>query len=90
MIPAFDGIVGIAAQFVKCYMDQLDKQQSPVLSPLRLPIPKLEDSIRRYLNAQKPLLDDDQFRYEKQGTKSRCSMLQRPFPLPAYMRTCIS
>lgn len=28
----------------------------------RLPIPKLEDTVRRYLNAQKPLLDDDQFR----------------------------
>ncbi|XP_071760291.2 carnitine O-palmitoyltransferase 2, mitochondrial-like [Centroberyx gerrardi] len=28
----------------------------------RLPIPKLEDSIRRYLAAQRPLLDDDQFR----------------------------
>lgn len=28
----------------------------------RLPIPKLEDTIRRYLAAQKPLLDDDQFR----------------------------
>uniref|UniRef100_A0A3P9IJ20 Carnitine palmitoyltransferase 2 n=2 Tax=Oryzias TaxID=8089 RepID=A0A3P9IJ20_ORYLA len=28
----------------------------------RLPIPKLEDSISRYLAAQMPLLDDDQFR----------------------------
>lgn len=28
----------------------------------RLPVPKLEDSIRRYLAAQKPLLNDDQFR----------------------------
>ncbi|KAM7106208.1 carnitine O-palmitoyltransferase 2, mitochondrial [Ciconia maguari] len=28
----------------------------------RLPVPKLEDTIRRYLNAQKPLLNDDQFR----------------------------
>jgi carnitine O-palmitoyltransferase 2 len=28
----------------------------------RLPIPKLEDTIRRYLSAQKPLLDDSQFR----------------------------
>ncbi|XP_074492515.1 carnitine O-palmitoyltransferase 2, mitochondrial [Sebastes fasciatus] len=28
----------------------------------RLPIPKLEDTVRRYLAAQKPLLDDDQFR----------------------------
>ncbi|XP_074076424.1 carnitine O-palmitoyltransferase 2, mitochondrial-like isoform X2 [Macrotis lagotis] len=28
----------------------------------RLPIPKLEDSIRRYLGAQKPLLTQDQFR----------------------------
>ncbi|XP_072246358.1 carnitine O-palmitoyltransferase 2, mitochondrial [Leuresthes tenuis] len=27
----------------------------------RLPVPKLEDTIRRYLAAQKPLLDDDQF-----------------------------
>lgn len=29
----------------------------------RLPVPKLEDTITRYLNAQKPLLNDDQFRY---------------------------
>nr|XP_046248578.1 carnitine O-palmitoyltransferase 2, mitochondrial [Scatophagus argus] len=28
----------------------------------RLPIPKLEDTIRRYLAAQRPLLDDEQFR----------------------------
>ncbi|KAK7889080.1 hypothetical protein WMY93_024640 [Mugilogobius chulae] len=28
----------------------------------RLPVPKLEDTIRRYLAAQRPLLDDDQFR----------------------------
>ncbi|CAL8309459.1 unnamed protein product [Lota lota] len=28
----------------------------------RLPVPKLEDTIRRYLAAQKPLLDDDQFK----------------------------
>ncbi|XP_068449749.1 carnitine O-palmitoyltransferase 2, mitochondrial-like [Clinocottus analis] len=28
----------------------------------RLPIPKLEDTVRRYLAAQRPLLDDDQFR----------------------------
>ncbi|KAJ3599269.1 hypothetical protein NHX12_033232 [Muraenolepis orangiensis] len=28
----------------------------------RLPVPKLEDTIKRYLAAQKPLLDDDQFR----------------------------
>uniref|UniRef100_K7GH40 Carnitine O-palmitoyltransferase 2, mitochondrial-like n=1 Tax=Pelodiscus sinensis TaxID=13735 RepID=K7GH40_PELSI len=28
----------------------------------RLPVPKLEDTIRRYLAAQKPLLDDDQYR----------------------------
>ncbi|XP_071343387.1 carnitine O-palmitoyltransferase 2, mitochondrial [Trachinotus anak] len=28
----------------------------------RLPIPKLEDTIRRYLAAQRPLLNDDQFR----------------------------
>ncbi|KAM8930616.1 carnitine O-palmitoyltransferase 2, mitochondrial [Pelodytes ibericus] len=32
----------------------------------RLPIPKLEDSIKRYLNAQRPLLDDDQFRKTEQ------------------------
>ncbi|XP_062994892.1 carnitine O-palmitoyltransferase 2, mitochondrial [Elgaria multicarinata webbii] len=32
----------------------------------RLPIPKLEDTIRRYLTAQKPLLDDDQFRKTEQ------------------------
>ncbi|XP_068578347.1 carnitine O-palmitoyltransferase 2, mitochondrial-like [Cebidichthys violaceus] len=31
-------------------------------SLLRLPIPKLEDTVRRYLAAQRPLLDDDQFR----------------------------
>ncbi|KAK5869344.1 hypothetical protein PBY51_024069 [Eleginops maclovinus] len=28
----------------------------------RLPIPKLEDTVRRYLAAQKPLLDDEDFR----------------------------
>lgn len=28
----------------------------------RLPIPKLEDTIKRYLAAQRPLLDDDQFK----------------------------
>ncbi|KAM4629052.1 carnitine O-palmitoyltransferase 2, mitochondrial [Polymixia lowei] len=28
----------------------------------RLPVPKLEDTITRYLAAQRPLLDDDQFR----------------------------
>lgn len=28
----------------------------------RLPVPKLEDTIRRYLAAQRPLLDDEQFR----------------------------
>lgn len=28
----------------------------------RLPVPKLEDTIKRYLAAQRPLLDDDQFR----------------------------
>ncbi|KAE8293822.1 Carnitine O-palmitoyltransferase 2, mitochondrial [Larimichthys crocea] len=28
----------------------------------RLPIPKLEDTVRRYLAAQRPLLDDQQFR----------------------------
>lgn len=32
-------------------------------SSFRLPVPKLEDTIRRYLNAQKPLLNYDQFRY---------------------------
>ncbi|XP_066478949.1 carnitine O-palmitoyltransferase 2, mitochondrial isoform X1 [Tiliqua scincoides] len=32
----------------------------------RLPIPKLEDTMRRYLNAQKPLLNDDQFRKTEQ------------------------
>ncbi|XP_063154039.1 carnitine O-palmitoyltransferase 2, mitochondrial [Candoia aspera] len=32
----------------------------------RLPIPKLEDTIRRYLIAQKPLLDEDQFRKTEQ------------------------
>uniref|UniRef100_A0A9L0J651 Carnitine O-palmitoyltransferase 2, mitochondrial n=1 Tax=Equus asinus TaxID=9793 RepID=A0A9L0J651_EQUAS len=36
----------------------------------RLPIPKLEDTIRRYLNAQKPLLDDSQFRKTEQLCKS--------------------
>lgn len=34
----------------------------------RLPVPKLEDTIRRYLAAQRPLLDDDQYRItEKQA-----------------------
>uniref|UniRef100_A0A8D0DVT5 Carnitine O-palmitoyltransferase 2, mitochondrial n=1 Tax=Salvator merianae TaxID=96440 RepID=A0A8D0DVT5_SALMN len=32
----------------------------------RLPIPKLEDTVRRYLNAQKPLLNEDQFRKTEQ------------------------
>uniref|UniRef100_A0A4W2HQ25 Carnitine O-palmitoyltransferase 2, mitochondrial n=1 Tax=Bos indicus x Bos taurus TaxID=30522 RepID=A0A4W2HQ25_BOBOX len=36
----------------------------------RLPIPKLEDTIRRYLSAQKPLLDDSQFRKTEQLCKS--------------------
>ncbi|XP_073419730.1 carnitine O-palmitoyltransferase 2, mitochondrial isoform X2 [Dendrobates tinctorius] len=27
----------------------------------RLPVPKLEDTVKRYLNAQRPLLDDEQF-----------------------------
>uniref|UniRef100_A0A8D0HBD4 Carnitine O-palmitoyltransferase 2, mitochondrial n=1 Tax=Sphenodon punctatus TaxID=8508 RepID=A0A8D0HBD4_SPHPU len=35
-------------------------------SHFRLPIPKLEDTIGRYLNAQKPLLDDDQLRKTEQ------------------------
>uniref|UniRef100_A0A6I8NSJ6 Carnitine O-palmitoyltransferase 2, mitochondrial n=1 Tax=Ornithorhynchus anatinus TaxID=9258 RepID=A0A6I8NSJ6_ORNAN len=35
----------------------------------RLPIPKLEDTMRRYLNAQKPLLDDSQFRNTEQLCK---------------------
>ncbi|XP_055441823.1 carnitine O-palmitoyltransferase 2, mitochondrial isoform X2 [Bubalus kerabau] len=36
----------------------------------KLPIPKLEDTIRRYLSAQKPLLDDSQFRKTEQLCKS--------------------
>ncbi|XP_045834749.1 carnitine O-palmitoyltransferase 2, mitochondrial [Meles meles] len=36
----------------------------------RLPIPKLENTIKRYLRAQKPLLDDDQFRKTEQHCKS--------------------
>ncbi|KAM4721091.1 carnitine O-palmitoyltransferase 2, mitochondrial [Rhinophrynus dorsalis] len=36
----------------------------------RLPIPKLEDSIKRYLNAQRPLLDDEQFRKTEQLAKN--------------------
>ncbi|OCT85028.1 carnitine O-palmitoyltransferase 2, mitochondrial-like [Xenopus laevis] len=32
----------------------------------RLPIPKLEDTIKRYLNAQRPLLDDVQFKKTEQ------------------------
>ncbi|XP_063283912.1 carnitine O-palmitoyltransferase 2, mitochondrial-like isoform X2 [Pelobates fuscus] len=36
----------------------------------RLPIPKLEDSIKRYLNAQTPLLDSEQFRKTEQLAKS--------------------
>uniref|UniRef100_A0A8C3F0T4 Choline/carnitine acyltransferase domain-containing protein n=1 Tax=Chrysemys picta bellii TaxID=8478 RepID=A0A8C3F0T4_CHRPI len=31
----------------------------------RLPVPKLEDTVKRYLAAQKPLLDDDQYRRVK-------------------------
>uniref|UniRef100_A0A8C2N2Y1 Carnitine O-palmitoyltransferase 2, mitochondrial n=1 Tax=Cricetulus griseus TaxID=10029 RepID=A0A8C2N2Y1_CRIGR len=36
----------------------------------RLPIPKLEDTMRRYLSAQKPLLDDSQFRKTEEFCKS--------------------
>ncbi|KAI5938077.1 Carnitine O-palmitoyltransferase 2, mitochondrial [Manis javanica] len=36
----------------------------------RLPVPKLEDTLRRYLSAQKPLLDDAQFRKTEQFCKS--------------------
>ncbi|XP_077309441.1 carnitine O-palmitoyltransferase 2, mitochondrial [Lithobates pipiens] len=32
----------------------------------RLPIPKLEDTVKKYLNAQQPLLDDEQFRKTEQ------------------------
>lgn len=32
----------------------------------RLPIPKLEDTVKKYLNAQRPLLDDEQFRKTEQ------------------------
>ncbi|KAM4641075.1 carnitine O-palmitoyltransferase 2, mitochondrial [Discoglossus pictus] len=39
----------------------------------RLPIPKLEDSIKRYLNAQRPLLDDEQFRHTEQLARSFAS-----------------
>ncbi|KAI4829198.1 hypothetical protein KUCAC02_023258 [Chaenocephalus aceratus] len=35
----------------------------------RLPIPKLEDTVRRYLAAQKPLLDDEQFRTTEKLTQ---------------------
>ncbi|XP_029904807.1 carnitine O-palmitoyltransferase 2, mitochondrial [Myripristis murdjan] len=35
----------------------------------RLPIPKLEDTIKRYLAAQRPLLDDDQFRSTEKLTQ---------------------
>lgn len=36
----------------------------------RLPVPKLEDTIRRYLSAQKPLLDDGQFRKTEEFCKN--------------------
>ncbi|KAF0873884.1 carnitine O-palmitoyltransferase 2, mitochondrial [Crocuta crocuta] len=36
----------------------------------RLPIPKLKDTIKRYLRAQKPLLDDGQFRKTEQFCKN--------------------
>lgn len=39
----------------------------------RLPVPKLEDTIKRYLNAQKPLLNDDQFRYGQTDIAASCS-----------------
>lgn len=39
----------------------------------RLPVPKLEDTIKRYLNAQKPLLNDDQFRYGQTHIAVSCS-----------------
>ncbi|XP_040216392.1 carnitine O-palmitoyltransferase 2, mitochondrial [Rana temporaria] len=32
----------------------------------RLPIPKLEDTVKKYLNAQQPLLDNDEFRKTEQ------------------------
>lgn len=47
---------------------QVGNMSSPlsVLLPasvlFRLPVPKLEETIRRYLAAQSPLLDADQFR----------------------------
>ncbi|XP_044528894.1 carnitine O-palmitoyltransferase 2, mitochondrial isoform X2 [Gracilinanus agilis] len=36
----------------------------------RLPIPKLEDTMKRYLSAQRPLLDDSQFRKTEQLCRS--------------------
>lgn len=36
----------------------------------RLPIPKLEDTMKRYLSAQKPLLDDNHFRKTEELCKS--------------------
>uniref|UniRef100_A0A1A8MQ23 Carnitine O-palmitoyltransferase 2, mitochondrial n=1 Tax=Nothobranchius pienaari TaxID=704102 RepID=A0A1A8MQ23_9TELE len=49
-----------------CSAEYLHKSVVPSMhyqkSLPRLPIPKLEDTIRRYLAAQKPLLNDDQFR----------------------------
>ncbi|XP_078415360.1 carnitine O-palmitoyltransferase 2, mitochondrial-like [Cetorhinus maximus] len=41
-----------------------------VLADKRLPIPKLEDSIRRYLAAQRPLLEDDNYRKTKEIAKN--------------------
>uniref|UniRef100_A0A3Q3X9Y3 Choline/carnitine acyltransferase domain-containing protein n=1 Tax=Mola mola TaxID=94237 RepID=A0A3Q3X9Y3_MOLML len=43
----------------------------------RLPIPKLEDTIRRYLAAQRPLLDDDQFRTTEKIAKDFLSGVGR-------------
>ncbi|CAF96633.1 unnamed protein product, partial [Tetraodon nigroviridis] len=39
----------------------------------RLPVPKLEDTIRRYLAAQSPLLDSDQFRITEKASQTRTS-----------------
>lgn len=58
----------------------------------RLPIPKLEDTNRRYLDAQKPLLTPDQYEEVKEVTENfigyegrgKTLYLQFMQPTPAY------
>ncbi|XP_043941382.1 carnitine O-palmitoyltransferase 2, mitochondrial isoform X1 [Protopterus annectens] len=78
--PAFASVVSSPSGLscLKTYStnenDYLHKSIVPTMhyqkSLPRLPIPKLEDTIRRYLAAQRPLLDDDQYRKTEQLAQS--------------------